>query len=566
MPEMPFGHVETPKIWNGTCIWQEGVTPFGWYDDDPAFQDAAVKFSFFAARRLGWPIMDVELDSGSFFTCLEEAITEYGNQIYQYKVRENYLSMEGGSTAIPANKMVIEPTLQRIVEIAKNYGTEAVVGGNITLHTGYLDLVPGCQDYDLKPWAIDQGVVGGIEIRKVFWEPVPAILRYFDPYAGTGTGIQSLMDAFDFGSYSPGVNFMLMPVSADLLKIQGIEFNDTVRKSGYSFEVHNNELRIFPIPHYPGKLRIEYYKMSDKRKLNTNVSLVNAYSTHKTKFSVSSNTGEPITELFQHNLGTTDVTVKVYQDIDGVPQEIIPNSVDILNENQVSITFDEDTTGYVIFGYPENGIVVESTGGDPGIVKHCIDFSITVPKNSAPVRKILTHNLGTENIQVTAYLDHGTKSEMFIPAGIEVLDPNNIALTVASSAEGHLVIQTTYEVPDDGSSVITNVSEVPYQNPVYGQINSVGRQWIFRYALALAREILGYIRGKYSTIPIPDSEAQLNQQDLLTDARDEKKMLIDQLRDMLDATSRAKQLEQKANEAEYLNKTLQGVPMLIWIG
>lgn len=566
MPEMPFGHVETPKIWNGTCIWQPGVTPFGWYDDDPAFQDAAVRFAKFAAIRLGYPIMDVELDSGSFFTCLEEAITEYGNQIYQYKVRENYLSMEGGSTAIPANKMVIEPTLQRIVEIAKNYGTEAVVGGNITLHTGYLDLVPECQDYDLKPWAIDQGVVGGIEIRKVFWEPVPAILRYFDPYAGTGTGIQSLMDAFDFGSYSPGVNFMLMPVSADLLKIQGIEFNDTVRKSGYSFEVHNNELRIFPIPHYPGKLRIEYYKMSDKRKLNTNVSLVNAYSTHKTKFSVSSNTGEPITELFQHNLGTTDVTVKVYQDVDGVPQEIIPNSIDILNENQVSITFDEDTTGYVIFGYPENGIVVESTGGDPGIVKHCIDFSITVPKNSAPVRKILTHNLGTENIQVTAYLDHGTKSEMFIPAGIEVLDPNNIALTVASSAEGHLVIQTTYEVPDDGSSVITNVSEVPYQNPVYGQINSVGRQWIFRYALALAREILGYIRGKYSTIPIPDSEAQLNQQDLLTDARDEKKMLIDQLRDMLDATSRAKQLEQKANEAEYMAGVLKAVPMLIWVG
>lgn len=566
MPEMPFGHVETPKIWNGTCTWQAGVTPFGFYDSDPQFQDAAVRFAKFAAIRLGYPIMDVELNSGSFFTCLEEAVTEYGNQIYQFKVRENYLSLEGGSTAIPANKMVVEPTLQRIIEIAKNYGTEAVVGGNITLHTGFIDLIPGQQDYDLNAWATKEGIVGGIEIRKVFWEAPPAILRYFDPYAGTGTGIQSLMDAFDFGSYSPGVNFMLMPVSADLLKIQGIEFNDTVRKSGYSFEVHNNFLRIFPIPRGGGRLRLEYYKMSDKRKLNTNVSLINAYSTHKTNFSVSSNTGEPITETFQHNLGTSDVTIKVYQEKDGETQEIIPSAIEILSENQVSITFDEDTTGYVIFGYPENGIVIQSTGGDPGLVKHCIDFSITVPKNSKTVRKILTHNLGTENIQVQAYLDSGTKSEMFIPAAIEILDPNNIALTVAESATGHLVLQTTYEVPDDGSDVITNVSEVPYENPVYANINSVGRQWIFRYALALAREILGYIRGKYSTLPIPDSEAQLNQQDLLTDARDEKKMLIEQLRDMLDATSRAKQLEQKANETEYLNKTLQGVPMLIWVG
>ena len=567
MPEVEIGHVHTPKIWNGHCIWQPGVTPFGWYDDDPQFQNDAVRFAKFAAVRLGWPIMDVELSSGSFFTCLEEAITEYGNQIYQFKVRENYLSLEGGSTAVPANKMVLEPTLQRIVEIAKNYGTEAVVGGNITLHTGFIDLIPGQQDYDLKPWALEQGVVGGIEIRKVFWEAPPAILRYFDPYAGTGTGIQSLMDAFDFGSYSPGVNFMLMPVSADLLKIQGIEFNDTVRKSGYSFEVHNNELRIFPIPRQGGRLRIEYYKMSDKRKLNTNISLVNSYSTHKVNFNAKSETGGSVTEIFEHNLGATDVTVKVYWKNGDAYEEMLPASVEILSENKVSITFDRDTEGYVEFGYPEYGIVVPSTGGDPGLVKHCIDFSITVPKGGKPVRKILTHNLGAEFFQdVQAFLDDGTKSERFIPASIDIIDPNNIAITVAESATGHLVLQTTYEVPDDGSSIITNVSEVPYENPVYSNINSVGRQWIFRYALALARETLGYIRGKYQTIPIPDSEATLNQQDLLTDARDEKKMLIEQLRDMLDATSRAKQLEMKANEAEYLEKTLKGVPMLIWIG
>jgi hypothetical protein len=53
---------------------------------------------------------------------------------------------------------------------------------------------------------------------------------------------------------------------------------------------------------------------------------------------------------------------------------------------------------------------------------------------------------------------------------------------------------------------ITNVSEVPFENPNYNQINSIGRQWIFEYTLAIAKEMLGYIRGKYSTIPIPDAE------------------------------------------------------------
>ena len=565
MPEIPTGHVETPKIWNGTCTWQEGVTPFAFYDADPQFQQDAVKFAKFAAIRLGWPIMDVELDSGSFFTCLEEAVTEYGNQIYQFKVRENYLSLEGGSTSIPANQMVIEPTLQRIVEIAKNYGSEAMVGGNLTLHKGLLELTPNCQDYDLNEWADKQGVVGGIEIRKIFWEAPPAILRYFDPYAGTGTGIQSLMDAFDFGSYSPGVNFMLMPVSADLLKIQGIEFNDTVRKSGYSFEVHNNKLRIFPIPQQGGFLRIEYYKMSDKRKLNTQVSLRNTYSTHKMTFNAEV-TDTPVRLVFEHNLGTYDVSTAVYVEENDIATQIIPEAIEIVSENEIAITFNESTEGYVIFSYPQNGIVIPAVEGDPGLIKHCIDFSITVPEGSEPISRIFTHNLGTEKLQIQAYLDHGTTSEMFIPAEIKILDPDSIMITVTETARGHLVLQTTYEVPDDVSQIITNISEVPYQNPIYNKINSVGRQWIFRYALALAREILGYIRGKYTNLPIPDSEAQLNQQDLLTDARDEKKMLIEQLRDMLDATSRAKQLEMKANEAEYLEKTLKGVPMLIYIG
>ena len=375
-------------IWEGSSTFAPGQTPFGFYDNDPDFKDDADKVATFCARRLGYPLMDVELQSGSFFACFEEAVTTYGNEVFQYKIRENYINMEGGDSTTNLNNKLINPSLARVIAISQNYGTEAEVGGNITKYTGSLELIRNKQEYDLDAWATAQGIKGGIEVRKIFYESPPAILRYFDPYAGTGTGIQSLMDAFDFGSYSPGVNFLLMPASYDMLKIQAIEFNDQIRRSAYSFEIVNNKLKVFPIPTRGGALFFEYFKLSEKN---------NAFQ-------------------------------------------------------------------------------------------------------------------------------------------------------------------------QDGKDLITNVGEVPYDNILYRDINSVGRQWIYRYTLALAKELLGYIRGKYQTIPVPGSNTALNQADLLQDARTEKEALLAHLRDMLDQTSRQSQLEKQANESEFLQTTIKSVPMTIYIG
>ena len=559
-------------IWDGTCTFvpNSGCTPFGFYDNDEQFQKDAVKVAHFCARRLGYPMMDVELQSGSFFTCFEEAVTTYGNTVYEYKVKENYLSLEGGSKDIDANSTVLEPSLHRVIEIAKNYGSEAEVGGNITLQKGFLQLKQGVQDYDLEKWAIDQGVNGGIEIRKIYYEAPPAILRYFDPYAGTGTGIQSLMDAFDFGSYSPGVNFLLMPISHDLLQIQAIEFNDQVRKSAFSFQIVNNRLRIFPIPTDNHMLRIEYYKLSDKRKLNAKISKYSAMSTIRKSFSVTvpddGNSCETI--VFEHNLGTTEITVQAFaENADGTSSMFIPYRVDILDENRVSVSFGETTTGYLVIGYPDTETVVN------GVVKakHCMEFSVNTRIGNRTT-KIFKHNLGTTDINVQVFSQNVDSQGVevhtrIIPESILVIDLNTISISFLQSTTGFVVIgYAKREEEGDMDNIITNVSEVPYSNPTYSKINSVGHQWIFWYTLALARELLAYVRGKYTTVPIPDSETTLNQADLLSDARSEKQRLIEQLKDMLDGTSRTAQLEKKAQEAEYVNKTLQGVPMVIYIG
>ena len=105
-----------------------------------------------------------------------------------------------------------------------------------------------------------------------------------------------------------------------------------------------------------------------------------------------------------------------------------------------------------------------------------------------------------------------------------------------------------------------------YENPNYTRINSVGRQWIFEYGLAIVKEILGYVRGKYSQIPIPGSEVTLNQSDLISAATAEKGALIERLRAYFDTTSRKTLLEKKAAEGEAQNKTLGQAPMTIFIG
>jgi hypothetical protein len=113
---------------------------------------------------------------------------------------------------------------------------------------------------------------------------------------------------------------------------------------------------------------------------------------------------------------------------------------------------------------------------------------------------------------------------------------------------------------------VTNASNANFTNPKYTQINSIGRQWIFEYTLALCKEMLGYVRGKYTQVPIPGAEVTLNQSDLITAATAEKTLLIDRLRVYFDETSNQKLLERKQAESVARQSELGQSPMTIFIG
>jgi hypothetical protein len=244
-----------------------GNTPFGYYDLDTNFVYDAPRFVKFASQRLGYPIMEIELQDINFYAALEDAVTVYGKELYEYKIRENYLSMEGNTTGSSFNNVYIQPNFGNMIRLASDYGSEVGSGGNVTYYSGSLPMKANKQYYDMDAWASSSANLSAgdsIEIKRVFYEAPPAIVRYFDPYAGTGTGLQSLMETFGFGQFSPGVNFMLMPIYFDVLKIQSIEFNDQIRKSAYTFELVNNKLRIFPIPTFDRNLFFTYIKKSER--------------------------------------------------------------------------------------------------------------------------------------------------------------------------------------------------------------------------------------------------------------------------------------------------------------
>lgn len=253
-------------IWPGSSSFSPGDTPFGFFDTDASFQEHADKVAEWCATRLGYPLSDIELQDIHFYACFEESILEYSNQVNQFSIRDNLLNLQGAPTASNATGKPIRPTLSRLISIAKNYGTEARSGGYVTYKTASLDITTGKQIYSLSNLSFETGSDAGkdIEIRKVYHDTPPAITRYFDPFVGTGLGSQQLLENFGWGSYSPGVSFLMMPVYADLLRLQAIEFNDLIRKSGFSFEITGDRLKIFPIPTYDYKLYVDYITVEDR--------------------------------------------------------------------------------------------------------------------------------------------------------------------------------------------------------------------------------------------------------------------------------------------------------------
>jgi len=382
-----------PIIFEENPVNPLNMTPFGFYDTDGDFQSEAPQVASYVARRLGYPVVDVELTHRQIYACFEEAITTYSNQVNQFNAREHMLSMQGLSTSIDiTQKNIVSTGLPQLVKLSAQYGTEVEVGGNVTIKKGCITGSAYTQSYDLKDWARTNESGSAIEIRRIYHYMPPAIARYYDPFATTGLGLTNLMSEFGFDGYSPPVTFVMMPAYEDLLRIQAIEVNDMIRKSQYSFTISNNVVRFAPV-----------FK-----------------------------------------------------------------------------------TGVMIW----------------------FDYMVVDDKMNA-----------------TSSLQSGSINQ-----------------------------------------IVSDFSNIPYENIQYHNINSIGRLWIYRYTLMLTKEVLGVIRSKYQEIPIPDATIRLDGETLRRESALEKENLIKELRETLEQTGQQAQLKKHMENAEAMQRIFQFVPTSIFIG
>ena len=268
------------RIWTGSSTFTSGSsTPFGIYDTDTTFQLDAPKVASWCATRLGYPIIDIELEKENFFAVFEEAVSEYSSQVNQFNIRNNLGSLEGQPTGTDyTHKSVNGSELSNIITIAESYGNLANVGGRADIKRGSINIGTGSQEYDLQAlWGTVSESGERIDVTTVFYESTPAINRFFDPYSVSGQGTLNLVDEFGFGSFSPAAQFVMMPIYEDMLRIQQIEFNDQIRKSAHTFNIVNNKIQIFPKPTSDYKLWFEYQVVKERRE-NAAIILPNVVS------------------------------------------------------------------------------------------------------------------------------------------------------------------------------------------------------------------------------------------------------------------------------------------------
>jgi hypothetical protein len=237
------------------------ATPFGLYDSDSEFRTDAPKTAVWVAKRLGYPVINIELDNQQIWACFEESTSEYSAQINQFNLRNNLDILKGqpkGKVANYSQTLVEGSYLPTTVRMSQQYGTLAGVGGATSIKKAYINLTPGKQTYNIMSSSVDVETSASfstlfsgsstIDVTRVFHESTPAIARFFDPYSVGAQGTLNLISELGFGNFSPAAQFLMMPIYEDVLRMQQIEFNDHIRKSAHTFNIVDNKLEIFPVP------------------------------------------------------------------------------------------------------------------------------------------------------------------------------------------------------------------------------------------------------------------------------------------------------------------------------
>ena len=406
--------------------------PFGVYVDEDFKSGAAAQVAY-TYKKLGGDVLDIEIKADNVYAAYEEACLEYSYQINIHQAKNVLSSLLGMATGAFDHKGEHSTTSELdsvsgslvnlkyprhkfsyAQRVADGLAEEAGVGGNLTEYSASFSIVAGQQDYDLQtiisssstndsnPYGTGSLEKSGVDltvnqqdrmnrnykIRKVFYKTPASVWRFYGYYGG----LNVVGNLNYYGQFADDTTFEIIPTWQNKLQAMAFEDHLYTRLSHYSFEVHNNKLRLFPMPQ-----------------------------------------AEIPTKMW--------VTFTMHRD-----------------------AWEEDA-------------------------------------------------------------DRKT-----------------------------------------GVAGINNMNTLPFPNVPYKYINSIGKQWIRRYALALTKEILGQVRGKFATIPIPGESVTLNAGELLSQAKAEQDLLRDELKTVLDQMTYKALAEQDAAMVSAIDTVYQEIPLPIYQG
>ena len=390
---------------------------FGIYST-AAFISGAVDQVSYVHGKLGGNVLDIELEPANVYKAYEEACLEYSYIVNTHQAKNVLSDMIGGATGsfdqdgefsayrsdteLKPNLRFTKLTLEYARHVASSVASQIGLGQNERVYSASFATVAEQQDYDLQAIifsaSIDGSAAGAaftgsvgndrVLIEKVYYRTPASTWRFF----GGGTyGMVGNLSTY--GMYSDDSTFELIPVWQHELQASAYENNLKMRSSHYSYEIINNQLRIFPIP--SGESPDNFY----------------------VKFRLSNK---------------------------------------------------------------------------------------------------------------EAYDEEGDRRY--------------------------------------GSEGINNMNTLPFPNVPYININSIGKQWIRRFALALCKETLGQIRSKLGSIPIPGNDVQLNGSALISEGKEEQNALREELKTVLDELTYGKLAEGDTALMDNVNTTLQKVPYGIYVG
>jgi hypothetical protein len=236
------------------------------YASSTAFLSGAADQVAYTYKMLGGDVLDIELTAGNVYAAYEDAVVEYSYLVNLHQSKNSLSDLLGSATGsfdsdgtITSGEMSGSKAATKYTRFSFEYsrrvgdavGTEIRVGGLTTIYSASIDAVIDKQDYDLdallRADATFSDTVGTdkrIFIRKVYYKTPQAMWRFYGYYGGLNT----VGNLAHYGQYADDSTFEVIPTWQNKAQAMAFEDNIATRTSGFSYQLRNNKLRLFPAP------------------------------------------------------------------------------------------------------------------------------------------------------------------------------------------------------------------------------------------------------------------------------------------------------------------------------